>query len=87
MNIVLNTNELGYYPFLDTSANAFIVGLKGFCVNQKYCLNINELIKAISTIKDANKKIYVSLNLFAKEKEIKKLDKLMPKIKSLTCMI
>ena len=40
MNIILNTNELGYYPFLETKVSAFIIGLKGFCVNQKYVLSI-----------------------------------------------
>ena len=43
MNIVLNTNELGFLPFLSTPVDTFVVGLEGFCANQKYCLNLNDL--------------------------------------------
>lgn len=83
MSIILNTNELGYLPFIDSDVDIFIIGLKGCCVNQKYTLSLNKLKEAIKNIKDKNKQIYVSINLFALEKNIKKIKQLIPKTKDL----
>ena len=61
MNLILNTNELGYKPFLNSPINTFIVGLKSFCVNQKYSIKINKLINVVKEIKMAEKNIYLSI--------------------------
>ncbi len=83
MEIVLNTNELGYLPFLDTNVNSFIIGLKHFCINQRYALNIREIMLASDLIQKKQKKIYLSLNIFAGEKDIYRLKRKMKKIKEL----
>lgn len=83
MNLILNTNELGYTPFLDSPVDTFIIGLRNFCVNQKFSIKINEITKTLKTFKEKEKRMYLSLNLFAKEKDIKKLSKIVPKLASL----
>lgn len=83
MNLILNTNEFGYTPFLNSPIDSFIVGLKNFCINQKYTVNINKINSVISDIKSKNKNIYLSVNLFAKDKELKKLNKIITKLSNL----
>lgn len=83
MNIILNTNELGYMPFLHTPATSFIIGLENFCVNQQYCLTIKKLPEAIKQIKEVGKKIYLSINLFAEESDIKRFKSIVSKLKRL----
>lgn len=80
MNIILNTNELGYSSFLDTSIDVFVIGLKNFCVNQKFFLSINKLKTAITEIKQHNKKIYLSVNAFALENQLNKFKKIFNKL-------
>lgn len=80
MELILNTNELGYKPFLNTEINSFIIGFKNFCINNPYSLNLKNIKKAINDIKGNNQKIYISLNTFAKEKDIKKLKKVLNKL-------
>jgi len=83
MNIILNTNELGYLPFLETPVDSFIIGLKGFCINQKYSVNIKELDNMIKEIKNNNKNLYLSINTFLLEKDLKRFKMIFNKIKNL----
>lgn len=83
MNLILNTNELGYIPFLNSSIDTFIVGLKSFCVNQKYAVKVSKLIETANNIKANKKNIYLSINLFAKDKDLTKLNRIMPKLTNL----
>ena len=83
MELILNTNKFGFIPFLETNVDSFIIGLKNFCINQPFSLTIKELKKCLPIIKDTNKKIYLSINLFAKENDIKKLLKILDNIISL----
>ncbi len=83
MGIILNTNEKGYMPFLDTPVTSFVVGLKDFCINQKYALSLKELPEAIYKIKNHHKNFYLSINLFASESEIKKFKKIIHNLKLL----
>lgn len=83
MGVILKVNELGYESFLSTPVNSFIIGLKDYCVNQKYSLPINKLTSHIDNIKKANKHLYLNINLFASEKDIKKLKKMVLKLKNL----
>lgn len=75
MELILNTNELGFLPFLDTPINSIIIGLKNFCLNQPYSLSIKDLKKNIDIIKSHNKKVYLSINIFALEKDVIKFKK------------
>lgn len=81
MELILNTNELGYMPFLNTSVDAIIVGLKDFCINQPFSLSTKELLTAIKSIKNNKKKIYLSVNFFATEKNILRFKKTLNVIK------
>lgn len=83
MGIILNTNEKGYLPFLDTPVTSFVVGLKDFCINQKYSLSLKELPEAINKIKNNHKNFYLSVNLFASENETKKFKKIISNLKIL----
>lgn len=83
MGIILNTNEKGYLPFLDDPITSFVIGLKDFCVNQKFCLSFKELPDAIQKIKDYGKNFYLSINMFATEKDIKRLKKIISSLKLL----
>lgn len=83
MELILNTNELGYEPFLDTNINSIIIGLKNFCTNQPFSLSINQLPEAIKKIKSAKKNIYLSVNLFAREKDLSKIKKIVNKLKNM----
>lgn len=83
MNLILNTNELGYKPFLSSPINVFVMGLKNFCINQKYVISLKKLNEVIEEIKASNKQIYLSLNLFAKEGKIKKIASIISKLKDL----
>lgn len=76
MGIILKTNELGYLPFLNTDVTSIIVGLKGFCVNQKYSVSLKDLKDVIYSVKTHNKRFYLSVNLFAKEKELEKFKRI-----------
>ena len=80
MGIILKVNELGYKPFLDTPVNSFIVGLKDFCINQDYCVSLKELPECIDKIKIKNKNFYLNMNLFASEKDIKRLNKIVKQL-------
>jgi len=80
MELILNTNHLGYEQVLDTDIDAIIVGLKNFCVGETFPLPIKKLSTAINNIKNKKKKIYLSLNLFATEKDIKRIKKTLKKI-------
>ena len=75
MELILNTNEFGVAPFLDTSVDAIIIGLKNFCINQPFSLSIKELKESIKEIKNKGKKVYLSVNIFALEKDIVKFKK------------
>ena len=75
MDLILYTNELGFLPFLDTPINSIIIGLKNFCLNQPYSLSIKDLKKNIDIIKSHNKKVYLSINIFALEKDVIKFKK------------
>jgi len=83
MSIILNTNELGYLPFIDTPVDNFIIGLKSFSVNHKYCLSVKELTNVINILKNKNKTISLSVNIFASENEMKKFKKIFNKLKDL----
>ena len=80
MELILNTNELGYDTFLDTPIDSLIIGLKNFCINQPFSLSIKELKTAIEKIKNRRKKIYLSINIFALEKDMYKFKKIAPKL-------
>lgn len=80
MGIILKVNELGFKPFLDTPVNSFIIGLKDFCINQNYFKSIKELPECIDKIKIKNKNVYLNLNLFAKEKDIKRLKRIVKQL-------
>lgn len=80
MEIILKVNELGFEPFLDNPVDSFIVGLKGFSINQNFVLSLSKLPDCIKKIKDKNKKIYLNINCFALEKDIKKFKKLVNKL-------
>ena len=47
MELILNTNKLGYKPFLSADIDSLIIGLKNFCVNQPFSLSAKELKNAI----------------------------------------
>lgn len=79
MELILNTNDLGYKPFLNSNVDSLIIGLKDFCVNQPFSLTIKQLISAIEEIKRHNKKIYLSINDFVLEKNITKLKSIISK--------
>lgn len=81
MELILNTNELGYAPFLETNVNAFIIGLKNYCINQEFCLSLKQLKSSLSLIKQFNKKVYLSINNFVTEKDLPKYKKIIHKIK------
>ncbi len=81
MELILNTNKLGYLPFLETKINAFIVGLKNYCINQQFCLSIKELNKALILSKKHNKKFYLSINNFVTEKNLSSYKKIIYKLK------
>lgn len=83
MGIILKVNELGYKPFLDTPVNSFIIGLKNFCINQNYSKSLKELPECIDKIKIKNKNVYLNLNIFAKEKDIKRLKRIVEQLKFL----
>ena len=83
MEIILNTNELVYAPFLNKKVDSFVIGFKDFCINQKFCLDYKNLLTSISEIKANDKKIYVSINFFATEKDIDKLKKVLHKLQKL----
>ena len=83
MELILNTNELGFKPFLDTPVDSIIIGLKNFCINQPFSLSIKELKENISEIKNKEKKVYLSINVFALEKDIVKFKKIANKLTEL----
>lgn len=83
MNLILNTNKLGYKPFLSSKIDTFIIGLKDFCINQNYEVSLKKLSVIINDINKSNKKIYLSLNIFAKESKIKKLESSINKLQKL----
>jgi len=83
MDLILNTNNLGYKPFLKTRINSMIIGLKNFCINQPFSLSFKELTNAIKDFKHNEKKLYLSINIFAMEKDIKKLKSIVKKIKNM----
>lgn len=83
MSIILNTNEYGFIPFLHTNVDAFIIGLKDFCVNQKYCVTIKKLPEIIKKIKKEHKSLYLSINMFANEKHTIKFKNIINKLKNL----
>ena len=80
MELILKVNELGFLPYLNSPVDSFIIGLKDFCVNQNYSLSLKELSDSIEQIKESNKKIYLNTNIFALEKDIKRLNKIMSKL-------
>ena len=77
MKLVLNTNELGYKDFLNSSVDTFIIGLKNFCHDQTYTITLKEIPTIIDELKANNKKLSLSVNIFALENDIKKLDKII----------
>lgn len=83
MELILNTNNLGYKPFLNSNINSLIIGLKNFCVNQQFSASVRQLPKIIDEIKSHNKKIYLSINIFANERETRKLQNIVNKLISL----
>ena len=80
MELILNTNRLGYRPFLESNIDSLIIGLKNFCVNQEFSVSLRNLPKIINEIKSYNKKIYLSINMFANEKETSKLSNIINKL-------
>lgn len=82
MKLILNTNELGYKPFLSSSIETIIVGLKNFCHDQLYTVSIKDIPNVINELKTKNKKLSLSINIFALESDIAKLDKIVDKLLS-----
>lgn len=80
MELILNTNEFGYKFFLDAHIDSIIIGIKNFCINQPFSLTIKEIRAAVKDIKEKRKKIYLSLNTFACEKDILKIKKIIPRL-------
>lgn len=80
MEIILKVNELGFEPFLDDPVDSFIIGLKGFSINQSFSMSLNKLPDCINKIRSKNKKIYLNLNCFALEKDINKFKKIITKL-------
>ena len=83
MELLLNTNELGYKPFLSSSIKTIILGLKNFCHNQFYSVSLKQLPFLIQELKQNNKKLNLSVNIFASQKDITKLDKIINYLLSL----
>ena len=83
MELILNTNNLGYRPFLESNIDSLIIGLKNFCVNQQFSVSLRQLPKIINEIRSYNKKIYLSINIFANEKETSKLTNIINKLVNL----
>ena len=82
MELILNTNKDGYKPFIDLDVDSFIVGLKGYSLNQFFEVSLKELTSVIQEIKNKGKKIYLSINIFSQEKETLKLKKFIPQLKN-----
>ena len=82
MKLVLNTNELGYKDFLSYSIDTFIIGLKNFCHDQPYTIPVKDIPFVIEELNSHSKKLSISLNIFALEKDIKKLDKIIDRLLS-----
>lgn len=83
MEILLNTNEFGYKPFLKYPIETIVVGLKNFCHNQFYCVTQKQLPALIKELEQNQKKLCLSINLFASEKQIIKLDKILDQLLNL----
>lgn len=83
MELLLNTNELGYKPFLNCQIETIIIGLKNFCHNQFYSVSLKQLPNVITELKQNKKKLCLSINTFASEKEIIKLDNLLDSLLNL----
>lgn len=82
MKLILNTNELGYKPFLSSSIETIIVGLKNFCHDQLYTVSMKDLPNIISELNANKKKLSLSINTFALETDVKKLEKIIDKLLS-----
>lgn len=80
MELILNTNELGYKPFLETKVDTIIIGLKDFCFNQLFSLSLNKIKTANKDLRKNNKKLYLSINCFFTEKKFTKLKGIFSKI-------
>lgn len=85
MQLVLNTNELGYKDFLNSPIDTVIIGLKNFCHDQTYTISLKDISSVVDELKSNNKKLSLSLNIFALEKDIKKLDRILDSL--LACEI
>lgn len=83
MELILNTNTIGYKHFLTTPIDIITIGLKNFCCEEVYCVKLSKLKKAISLIKEHGKKLYLNLTYFPQEKEILKFKKVINKLVAL----
>ena len=83
MELILNTNKLGYKPFLTSKIDAFIIGVNNYCINQQFRVSVKQLNEAITLARENKKKIYLSINNFVPEKKITLYKKLINKIKNL----
>ena len=57
MELILNTNKYGYKPFIDLDVDSFIVGLKGYSLNQFFEVSLKELSSVIQEIKNKGKTV------------------------------
>ena len=83
MELILNIVQYGYSAFLDSKADAFILGLKGFCAGYEMSYEIDEFSRIEKYVHEKGKKIYVSVNILANENIASELEKEMHYIKDL----
>ena len=83
MELILNINQYGYSAFLDSKADSFVLGLKGFCAGYEMSYEIDEFSRIEKYVHEKGKKLYISLNILANENTASELEKSMPFIKDL----
>lgn len=83
MELILNINQYGYSAFLDSKADAFILGLKGFSAGYQMSYEIDEFSRIEKYVHEKGKKIYVAINALANETTASELEKSMIHIKDL----
>ena len=84
MEIILNLTNHKYNLFLDSKIDTFVLGLKDYSTDHLIEYKINELEDIIHNIHKHNKKLYLSLNIIANEKQIDDLNNIIESIKSLS---
>ena len=83
MELILNINQYGYSVFLDSKADSFVVGLKGFCSGYEMSYELDEIPRIEKYVHEKGKKLYISLNSIMNEYTASELEKFMHDIKDL----